>query len=52
MKEINFQTEATQFCFDKGINITPHQAELIAEHFYNLGFYDGYKAGVYDEQHP
>ena len=51
-KAENIQTEAVQFCFDNGINLSPHQAEEIARYFYNLGYYDGYKSGEYDEQHP
>ena len=34
----NIENAATMFCFDNGLNITPHQAVMIAKHFYELGF--------------
>ena len=34
----NIESAATMFCFDNGLNITPHQAVMIAKHFYELGF--------------
>ncbi len=42
----DIERDATQFCFDKGINITPHQAWLIASHYQVMGF----NAGM-DEAH-
>ena len=38
MKKPDFEKEAVAFCFDNGINVTPHQAGMIAKHFYELGF--------------
>ena len=34
----NIETDAVMFCFDKGFNITPYQAKMIAKHYYELGF--------------
>lgn len=45
MKKIDFEREAVQFCFDKGLNITPYQARTIAEYFYTEGYGDGYGDG-------
>jgi hypothetical protein len=36
-QEVNLERDAVQFCFDKGLNITPYQAKTIASHFYELG---------------
>ena len=35
--EVDLERDAVQFCFDKGLNITPYQAKTIASHFYELG---------------
>lgn len=35
--EADLERDAVQFCFDKGLNITPYQAKTIARHFYELG---------------
>lgn len=35
--EVDLERDAVQFCFDKGLNITPYQAKTIARHFYELG---------------
>lgn len=37
--------DATQFCFDKGFNITPHQAKEIATHYLMIGHNEGYLEG-------
>lgn len=50
MKKTDFEREAVQFCFDKGLNITPYQARTIAEHFYAEGYADGYGDGADDEK--
>lgn len=42
----DIERDATQFCFDNGINITPHQAWKIASHYQVIGF----NAGM-DEAH-
>lgn len=34
--EVDLERDAVQFCFDKGLNITPYQAKTIARHFYEL----------------
>lgn len=34
---VDLERDAVQFCFDKGLNITPYQAKTIASHFYELG---------------
>lgn len=52
MTKEDFQVEATQFCFDNGINITPYQAGKIAEHFYNQGYTAGFMSGVDSEKNP
>ena len=36
-QEVNLERDAVQFCFDKGLNVTPYQAKTIARHFYELG---------------
>lgn len=35
--EVELERDAVQFCFDKGLNVTPYQAKTIAHHFYELG---------------
>lgn len=35
--KVDLERDAVQFCFDKGLNITPYQAKMIASHFYELG---------------
>ena len=35
--EVDLERDAVQFCFDKGLNLTPYQAKTIARHFYELG---------------
>ena len=35
--EVDLERDAVQFCFDKGLNVTPYQAKTIAHHFYKLG---------------
>lgn len=35
--EVDLERDAVQFCFDKGLNVTPYQAKTIARHFYELG---------------
>lgn len=35
--EVDLEKDAVQFCFDKGLNVTLHQAKMIARHFYELG---------------
>ena len=35
--EMDLERDAVQFCFDKGLNVTPYQAKTIACHFYELG---------------
>lgn len=35
--EVDLEKDAIQFCFDKGLNVTPYQAKTIASHFYELG---------------
>ena len=35
--EVDLERDAVQFCFDKGLNLTPYQAKTIASHFYQLG---------------
>ena len=35
--EVDLERDAVQFCFDKGLNVTPYQAKMIASHFYELG---------------
>ena len=35
--EVDLERDAVQFCFDKGLNITPYQAKTIASHYYELG---------------
>ena len=41
----DIEKDATQFCFDKGINITPSQAKQIAIHYLMIGHNDGYVEG-------
>ena len=36
-QEVDLERDAVQFCFDKGLNVTPYQAKTIASHFYELG---------------
>lgn len=36
-QEMDLEGDAVQFCFDKGLNVTPYQAKTIASHFYELG---------------
>lgn len=36
-KEVDLEKDAVQYCFDKGLNVTPYQAKTIARHFYILG---------------
>lgn len=36
-QEVDLERDAVQFCFDKGLNVTPYQAKTIARHFYELG---------------
>lgn len=50
MKKPNFEKEATVFCFDNGINVTPYQAARIAEFFYNYGYDKGYADGTSAEK--
>lgn len=50
MRKSDFEKEAVAFCFDNGINITPHQAAIIAEFFYTNGYGDGYEDGTSDEK--
>lgn len=38
-EEVDLERDAVQFCFDKGLNITPYQAKTIACYFYELGKY-------------
>jgi len=33
----DFERDAVSFCFDNGLNTTPHIAKTIAHHFYELG---------------
>lgn len=35
--EVDLERDAVQFCFDKGLNVTPYQAKTLARHFYELG---------------
>lgn len=35
--EVDLEQEAVQFCFDKGLNLTPYQAKTIARHFFERG---------------
>lgn len=35
--EVDLERDAVLFCFDKGLNVTPYQAKMIAHHFYELG---------------
>lgn len=35
--EVDLERDAVQFCFDKGLNVTPYQAKTIARHFFELG---------------
>lgn len=44
--EVDLERDAVQFCFDKGINITPYQAKMIAHHFYELGMKMGIMMGT------
>ena len=41
----DIEKDATQFCFDNGINITPHQAKQIAIHYLMVGHNEGYVEG-------
>lgn len=41
----DIEKDATQFCFDKGFNITPHQAKEIATHYLMIGHNEGYVEG-------
>ena len=41
----DIEKDAVQFCFDKGINITPHQAKEIATHYLMVGHNEGYVEG-------
>ena len=41
----DIEADAVQFCFDKGINITPHQAKQIAAHYLMVGHNEGYLEG-------
>ena len=34
--EVDLEKGAVQFCFDKGLNLTPYEAKTIARHFYEL----------------
>ena len=33
----DFERDAVSFCFDSGLNTTPHIAKTIAKHFFELG---------------
>ena len=35
--KVDLERDAIQFCFDKGLNLTPYQAKMIASHLYELG---------------
>lgn len=35
--DADFERDAVSFCFDSGLNTTPHIAKTIARHFYELG---------------
>lgn len=48
----DIEKDATQFCIDKGINITPHQAKEIATHFLMVGHNEGYVKGRKDARIP
>ncbi len=41
----DIEKDATQFCFDKGFNITPYQAKEIATHYLMIGHNFGYVEG-------
>lgn len=41
----DIEKDAVQFCFDKGINITPYQAKQIATHYLMVGHNEGYVEG-------
>lgn len=41
----DIEKDATQFCFDKGFNITPYQAKEIATHYLMVGHNFGYVEG-------
>lgn len=41
----DIEKDATQFCFDKGFNITPYQAKEIAAHYLRIGHNFGYVEG-------
>ena len=41
----DIEANAVMFCFDKGINITPYQAKLIASHYLRIGHNEGYLEG-------
>lgn len=34
---LDFERDAVSFCFDHGLNTTPHIAKTIAKHYYALG---------------
>lgn len=34
----DLERDAVSFCYDNGLNTTPHIAKTIAKHFYELGF--------------
>ena len=41
----DIEADAVQFCFDKGINMTPLQAKQIATHYLMIGHNNGYVEG-------
>lgn len=48
----NIEADAVQFCFDKGINVTPRHAKEIATHYLMIGHNEGYVKGRKDAHIP
>lgn len=48
----DIEKDAVQYCFDKGLNVTPHEAKTIATHYLMIGHNEGYIKGRKDAHIP